>query len=62
MKNMEFKRLQLVHTLPKGWKEAISMHGESLKNIVIQNHHVIKKNKCFGLPNLTVMNCRRYTF
>ena len=54
--NMKFEWFQLIHALPREWKEAISMHNGRLKNLLIHDHHLTKKNQ----PNLTVMNCTRY--
>ena len=59
--NMKSKWFQLIHALPREWKEAISVHDGSLENLLIQDHQLIKKKKKnFALPNLTVMNCTRY--
>ena len=41
--NMKFKWFQLIYPLQREWKEAISMHDGSLKNLLIQDHHLIKK-------------------
>ena len=41
-------------------KQAISMHCGSLENLLIQDHHLIKKTKSCTLPNLTVMKSTRY--
>ena len=40
---MKFKWFQLIHALQREWKEAISMHDGSLENLLIQDHHLIKK-------------------
>ena len=45
--NMKFKWFQLIHTLPREWKEAISMHDGSIETIILS-----RKSKCFALPNL----------
>ena len=47
--NMKFKWFQLIHVLPSEWKEAISMHDRSLENLLIQDHHLIKKNQILCL-------------
>ena len=46
------KWFQLIHALPREWKEAISMHDGSLKNLLTQDHHLIKKNQIFCLNKL----------
>ena len=50
--NMKFKWLQLMHILPREWKEAISMHHGSFENLLIQDHHLIKKNQMLCLNKL----------
>ena len=42
--NMKFKWFQLTHALPREWIEAISMYDGRLENLLIQDHHLIKKN------------------
>ena len=49
---MEFKWLQIIHALPREWKEAISMHDGSLENLLIQDHRLIKKNQMLCLTKL----------
>ena len=46
---MKFKWFQLIHTLPRESTEAISVHDRSLENLLIQDHHLIKKNYMFYL-------------
>ena len=43
--NMKFKLFQLIHALPREFKEAISVHDGSLENLLIQDHHLTKKNR-----------------
>ena len=50
--NMKFKWFQLIHALPREWKEAISMHNGHLKNLLIHDHHLIKKNQILCLTKL----------
>ena len=49
---MKFKWFQLIYPLQREWKEAISMHDGSLKNLLIQDHHLIKKNQILCLTKL----------
>ena len=49
---MKFKWLQLIHALPREWKEAISIHDGSLENLLIQDHHLIKKDQILCLTKL----------
>ena len=57
---MKFKWIQLTHALPREWKKAISTHDGSLEDLLIQDHHLIKKNQILRLTQLTVINCARY--
>ena len=50
--NIKLKWLQLTHALPREWKEFISMHDRSLQNLLIQDHHLIKKNQIICLTKL----------
>ena len=50
--NMKFKWLQLIHALPREWKEAISVHDENLENLLIQDHHLIQENQILCLTKL----------
>ena len=43
--NMKFRYFQLIHALPREWKEPISMHDGSLENLLIQDRYLIKKNQ-----------------
>ena len=52
--NMKFKCFQLIHTLPREWKEAISTHDGSLENLLIQDHHLIKINQILCLTKLNI--------
>ena len=49
---MKFKLFQLIHTLPREWKEAISVHDGSLEIFLNQDHHLIKKNQILCLTKL----------
>ena len=50
--NIKLKWLQSTHALPREWKEFISMHDRSLQNLLIQDHHLIKKNQIICLTKL----------
>ena len=50
--NMKFKWFQLIHALPRVWKESVSMHDGRLENLFIQDHHLIKKNQMICLTKL----------
>ena len=50
--NMKFKCFQLIHTLPREWKETISMHDGSLEDLLIRGHDLINKNEILCLTRL----------
>ena len=49
---MKFKWFQLIHALLREWKEAMSMYDKSLENLLIQDHHLIKKTQIICLTKL----------
>ena len=49
---MKFKWFQLIHTLPREWKETISMNDGSLENLLIQDHDLTNKNQILCLTRL----------
>ena len=52
--NMKLTCFKLIHTLPREWKEAISVHDRSPENLLVRYHHPIKKNQMLCLAiNLT---------
>ena len=50
---MKLNWFQLIQVLPREWKEAIPIHDGNLINLLIQDHHLIKKNQ---MPCLTKLN------
>ena len=48
IENEKFLIVQITHTLPSSWKEIL----RSIKNLVIQDHHLIKKHQIFFLNKL----------
>ena len=51
--NMKLNWFQLIQVLTREWKEAIPIHDGNLVNLLIQDHHLIKKNQ---MPCLTKLN------
>ena len=49
---MKLRWFQLTHALPREWKESISMHNGSFENVLIQDHHLVKKNQIICLTKL----------
>ena len=39
----KFLIVQIIHALPISWKEILRNYTESINNLVIQDHHLIKK-------------------
>ena len=35
--------MQLLHAIPKSWKEDTSNVKENIHNLIIQDHHIIRK-------------------
>ena len=50
--NMEFCWMQIVHALPKSWKKEILENKGNSNNLVIYDHHLIKKSQVYSLNRL----------
>ena len=44
MENEKFLMVQIINALPISWKEILRNYTESINNLVIQDHLLIKKN------------------
>ena len=44
--------MQITHALPSLWKEILLDYTESINNLVIQDHHLIKKHQIISLNKL----------
>ena len=44
--------MQLLHAIPKSWKNDISEVKENIDNLVIQDHHIIRKHPIHFLNRL----------
>ena len=51
IENEKFLIAQMTHALPSSWKEILRNYTESINNLVIQDHHLIKK-QVFSLNKL----------
>ena len=52
----EYKRfllMQLLHAIPKSWKNDLSHVKENIHNLVIQIHHIIRKHHMYFLNRLS---------
>ena len=45
--------MQLLHAIPKSWKNDISEVKENIDNLVIQDHHIIRKHPMHFLNRLS---------
>ena len=50
--NEKFLIVQIAHALTNLWKEILRNYTESINNLVIQNHHLIKKHQILSLNKL----------
>ena len=52
IENEKFLVVQIAHALPISWKEILQNYTESINNLVIQDHHLIKKHQILSLNKL----------
>ena len=52
IENEKFLMVQIIHALPISWKETLRNYTESINNLVIQDHHLIKKHQILSLNKL----------
>ena len=48
----KFLIVKILHALPISWKEYLRNYTESINNLVIQDHHLIKKHQILSLNKL----------
>ena len=48
----KFLSVQIIHALPISWKEILRNYTESINNLVIRDHHLIKKYQVLSLNKL----------
>ena len=51
--NKKFAFIQIIHAIPKSWKENLASTLENIDNLVVQDHHLIQKNQVYILNKLT---------
>ena len=50
---LKFQWMQLIHALPKPWREGLKLiEGNEINNLFIQDHHLIKRNNVYILEKL----------
>ena len=52
IENEKFFVVQITHAVPSLWKNILWNYTESIKNLVIQDHHLIKQHQIFPLNKL----------
>ena len=52
-KNLCFKLIQLVLTIPKHWKHTLTENTTNSQNLSYLNHHLIKSNQTHSVKKLT---------
>ena len=53
LENKRFLFMQLLHAIPKSWKEDLSKVKENIHNLIIQDHHIIRKHRMYFLNRLS---------
>ena len=48
----KFKWIQLIHAIPKSWKESLAFDNGNSNNLFILDHHLLKKHQISCLPKL----------
>ena len=51
--NKRFLFMQLLHVISKSWKNDLSDVKENIDNLVIQDHHIIRKHHMYFLNRLS---------
>ena len=52
MENETFLIVQIIHALPISWKNILRNYTGSINNLVIQDHHLMKKRQILSLNKL----------
>ena len=50
---MQFIYNQIIHSIPKSWKDAFIANSENIKNLVFEGHHLIKNHQIYCLNKLS---------
>ena len=50
--NEKFKLFQIIHALPKQWREIVATYDGNLSNVFFPDHNLIKKNQVYSLSKL----------
>ena len=50
--HLKYRWFQIKHAIPNDWKQNLKMHNGNISNLLIENHHLIKKNHIYCLSKL----------
>ena len=50
--NKKFYRRQIIHEIPRPWKEMFLEYGNNTNDLIIKKHHLIKKHQVYCLEKL----------
>ena len=50
--NRKLYFIQIIHTIPSAWKELFLECGSNISNLIINEHHLIKKPQVYYLKKL----------
>ena len=50
---LQFTYNQIIHSIPKSWKDAFIVNSENIKNLVFEGHHLIKNHQIYCLNKLS---------
>ena len=50
---LQFIYNQIIHSIPKSWKDAFIANSENIKNLVFEGHHLIKNHQIYCLNKLS---------
>ena len=49
---LQFTYNQIMHSIPKSWKDAFIVNSEIIKNLIFEGHHLIKNHQIYCLNKL----------
>ena len=50
--NKKFYWRQIIHEIPRPWKEMVLEYGNNTNDLIIKKHHLIKKHQVYCLEKL----------
>ena len=50
---LQFVYNQIIHSIPKSWKDAFTTNSENIENLVFKGHHLIKNHQIYCLNKLS---------